>query len=188
MTQYLTKLNIVNQVTEKEGERVLQNRFDEKSGFAESLENLRLTVDTVDMSYKDTTRHDDFLRKDWYLIVVKIFKDWYLTVDKGGHYYNVIKAMSYNEEGIPARGRVVQDGFLTAAEAISYVFEAEVREKVKQPELLDLAEFKDIYAELAEEVTKATSPHVDPSLPKTWKYDPFAGVWKYDSHAGVETR
>ena len=52
MTQYLTKPNIVNQVTEKEGERVLQDRFDEKSGFAESLENLRLTVDTVDSNTK----------------------------------------------------------------------------------------------------------------------------------------
>lgn len=49
MTQYLTKQNIVNQVTEKECERVLQNRFDKKHGFVESLENLRLTVDTVDI-------------------------------------------------------------------------------------------------------------------------------------------
>lgn len=63
MTQYLTKPNIVNQVTEKEGERVLQNRFDEKSGFVESLENLRLTVDTVDMAHNGTTRHEDFYER-----------------------------------------------------------------------------------------------------------------------------
>lgn len=56
MTQYLTKLNIVNQVTEKEGERVLQNRFDKKHGFIKSLENLRLTVDTVDIDKERVTR------------------------------------------------------------------------------------------------------------------------------------
>ncbi len=108
--------------------------------------------------------------------MVKIYKDWYLTVDAGGHYYDVMKAVDYKPDGSPARGRMIQDGFLTAAEAISYVFEAEVREKVKQPALLDLAEFKTIYSELADEIAAATSAHVDPSLPKAWKYDPLAGI------------
>ena len=60
---YLTKQNIVNQVTEKEGERVLQDRFDKKHGFVESLENLRLTVDTVDMAHNGTKRHEDFYER-----------------------------------------------------------------------------------------------------------------------------
>ena len=108
--------------------------------------------------------------------MVKIYNDWYLTVDGAGRYYEVLKAIEYKPDGSPARGRTVQDGFMTAAEAISYVFEAEVREKVKQPALLDLAEFKAIYSELADEIATATSAHVDPSLPNARKYDPFAGV------------
>lgn len=108
--------------------------------------------------------------------MVKIYKDWYLDVDGGGHYYEVLKAIEYKPDGSPARGRMMQDGFLTAAEAISYVFEAEVREKVKQPALLDLADFKAIYSELADEIAAATSAHKDPSLPKARKYDPLAGI------------
>lgn len=108
--------------------------------------------------------------------MVKIYKDWYLDVDKGGHFYEVLKAREYKPDGSPARGQVIQDGFLTSAEAISYVFEAEVREKVKQPALLDLAEFKSIYSQLVDEIAAATSPHTDPSVPKAWKYDPLAGI------------
>ena len=90
--------------------------------------------------------------------MVNIYKDWYLAVNQGGHFYEVLKVKDFKEDGTPARGRVVQNGFLTAAEAIDYVFEAEVRETVKKPELLDLAEFKTIYQGLAEDIGKFANP------------------------------
>lgn len=107
--------------------------------------------------------------------MVKVYKDWYLSVNQGGQHYEVLKVKEFKPDGTPARGRVVQNGFLTAAEAINYIFEAEVREKVKQPELLDLAEFKTIYQGLAEDIGKFAKP---------------AGAFplKFDAFRDVETR
>ena len=107
--------------------------------------------------------------------MVKIYKDWYLAVNQGGRFYEVLKVKDFKEDGTPARGRVVQNAFLTAAEAIDYVFEAEVREAVKKPELLDLAEFKAIYQDLAEEIGKFAE-----------RRDPFP--LRFDAFKDVETR
>lgn len=106
--------------------------------------------------------------------MVKIYKDWFLTVGHDGQTYDVMKAVEFKEDGSPVRGRTIMNGFYTAAEAIEYVFEAEVREKVKKPELLDLAEFKNMCSELAEEITeKVTSGSVDLRLSSLLKFDPL---------------
>lgn len=112
--------------------------------------------------------------------LVKIYKDWYLMATEDGHQYEVAKATAYLPDGTPGRMFREPVRFSTAAEAISCILESEVREKVKQPDLLDLAEFTNLYSTVADEITERIGAlHTDLRL---------SAIRKYDHLRDVETR
>lgn len=110
--------------------------------------------------------------------MVKIFNDWYLTIGKDDRSYDLLQVHEFIDEK-PVDGRIVKEGFQTAADAISYVLEAELIEKIKKPGLLDLADFLALYSEVSDEIVNELK-----SLPA---YIRIKGL-KYDPLHGVETR
>lgn len=107
--------------------------------------------------------------------MVKIFKDWYLTIGKDGKSYDLLQAQKLSD-GKPVDGRIVEEGFQTAADAVNFVLESEARKRIGEQRLLELAEFIAIYGEISDEILDELK-----SLPanlriKGLKYDPLHGV------------
>ena len=83
--------------------------------------------------------------------MVKLYKNWYLDADDRQYVVGRI-----TEDLRSGELRSLQDPvkFNTAVEAVQYVLETETRDKVKKPDLLDLAEFLATYSDIADEITE----------------------------------
>lgn len=83
--------------------------------------------------------------------MVKLYKTWYLDADDRQYVVGRI-----TEDLRSGELRSLQDPvkFNTAVEAVQYVLETETRDKVKKPDLLDLAEFLATYSGIADEITE----------------------------------
>lgn len=79
--------------------------------------------------------------------MVKLYKEWYLDADEKSYYVGrVIDGKMINPAKYP-----------TAAEAVSHVIEAEMRQGVAKPDLLSCGEFIALYSGVAEDVVEAVS-------------------------------
>ena len=108
--------------------------------------------------------------------MVRIYKEWCIDADKES--YIVGKRNLQGELDNPAR-------YNTAAEAVNHIIEAEMREGISKPELLECCEFIAMYSAVADEVVDAVI-HADASLPamKHAARKPF----RYSALRDVETR
>lgn len=78
--------------------------------------------------------------------MVRIYKNWYLDADSESYF--VGKKNQQGELENPAR-------YKFSADAVNHIIEAEMREKVSKPELLECCEFTAMYSAVADEVIEA---------------------------------
>ena len=108
--------------------------------------------------------------------MVKLYKEWCIDADRES--YLVGKCNQQGELENPAR-------YDTSAEAVNYIIEAEMRNNISKPEMLECCEFIAMYSAVADEVIEAILK-ADASLPamKHAARKPF----RYSALRDVETR
>ena len=94
--------------------------------------------------------------------MLKLYKDWYLDADQ--YQYIVGKLTERTREGEPCQELKDKTYHPTIAAAVNYVLEAETRKKVKDGDLLDLAEAVAYYSSTADDLLEEIE-----SIPGTLK-------------------
>lgn len=82
--------------------------------------------------------------------MLKLYKEWYLDADQ--FQYIVGKLTERKRDGEPCQELKDKTYHPTIAAAVSHVLEAEMREKVKGGELMDLGEAVAYYSSIADEL------------------------------------
>ena len=82
--------------------------------------------------------------------MLKLYKEWYLDADQ--FQYIVGKLTERTRDGVPCQELKDKTFHPTIAAAVNRVLEAEMREKVKGGELIDLGEAVAYYSAIADEL------------------------------------
>ena len=82
--------------------------------------------------------------------MLKLYKDWYLDADP--HQYIVGKLTERTRDGKPCQELKPASYHPSIAAAVNFVLEAEMKEKVKGGDLMDLGEAVAYYSSVADEL------------------------------------